>query len=120
MEPTTPDFIWTSDSAAWLTEALDRLNWTYHDLDEALGYGASRGSYTRQVCQTDLVPSEKYRRQLLRWWNNKPQAKAPANLLHQIQTVVVPWLRAREGQRSANQSYTRRRASVAAKRSARR
>jgi len=120
MEPTTPNFAWTSDCVAWLTEALLQLNWTYHDLDEALGYGASRGSYTRQICEAGRVPSREYQRRLMRWWNNKPQAKAPANLLHQIQTVVVPWLRAREGQMSANQSYTRRRARMAAKRSARR
>lgn len=119
MEPTTPNYVWTSDCVAWLTDALLRLNWSYIDLDEALGYGASRGSYTRQVCESGRVPSLEYRLRLMRWWNKNPQIRPPKNLLLNIQTVAVPWLREREGQ-SQVRIYTRRRASIAAKRLTRR
>lgn len=111
MEPGTPNFVWTSDCVAWLTETLLRLNWTYRDLDEALGYGLSRGSYTRQICERGRVPSLEYKRKLIRWWSRKPQPKPPANLLQQIQAVAVPWLRAREGQ-LVERVYTRRQARI--------
>lgn len=120
METITPNFVWTSDCAAWLTDALLRLNWSYRDLDEALGYGLSRGSYSRQVCQCGRMPSLEYKQRLMRWWNSKPQAKPPANLLSQIQAVAVPWLAARQGQHVVNRTYTRRQARVARKRLAKR
>ena len=115
MEPTTPNFVWTADHPAWLAEALDRLNWSYQDLDQALGYGASRGSYTRQIVACGRVPSVEYQRRLFRWWANKPQPKPRQDFLFRIQTVAVPWLRARQGRRMA-QCYTRRRAEIARKR----
>jgi hypothetical protein len=112
MEPTTPIFIWTSDCTNWLTDTLLRLNWTYRDLDCALGYSLSRGSYSRQVCQCGRLPSVEYRRRLIRWWARGPQPKPPPTLLQQIQTVAVPWLRAREGQ-PVQRTYSRRRARIA-------
>lgn len=119
MESTTPTYQWTSDCVAWLTEALLRLNMTYRDLDDALGYGPSRGSYTRQICERGRVPSLTYQRRLRRWWAGNPQPRPPANLLQQIQAVAVPWLRAREGQTGnapARQPYTRRQAKMAKRR----
>ena len=111
-----PDFRqWNDESARWLAQALDRLNWLYRDLDEALGYGASRGAYTFQVCERGRVPSREYRRRLVRWWSRRPQPKPPAELLEQIRLVAVPWLRQREGQPVARR-YSRRRANVARKR----
>ena len=115
MDTTTPNFVWTSDCVAWLTDALLQLNWTYRDLDDALGYGPSRGSYSRQVCEAGRVPSLTYRQRLMRWWNSKPQANPPVHLFLQIQTVAVPWLRTREGQATIR-TYTRRQARIARKR----
>jgi hypothetical protein len=115
MEPVTPIFVWTAEHAAWLAEALERLNWTYRDLDDALGYKKSRGSYTRQVCECGLVPGLPYRKRLARWWANNPQPRPAKDLLLKIQTVVVPWLRAREGQPVAR-SYNKQRAKVAVRR----
>jgi hypothetical protein len=119
METIPSNYVWTSECVEWLTEALLRLNWSYRDLDEALGYGLSRGSYTRQVCETGKVPSLEYKRRLVRWWNKQPQPKVPATLFQHIQLTVVPWLRAREGQLS-NQTFSRRQAHMAAQRLTRR
>lgn len=110
--PIGPNFEWTSDCVEWLTLALLQLNWSYRDLDDALGYGLSRGSYTRQVLECGRVPSPNYRRALVRWWNRLPQRKPAANLLQRIQAAVVPWLRAREGQPQPQRTYTRRQAHI--------
>jgi hypothetical protein len=113
MKSTTPNFdTWTSDNVNWLIQRLYDLNWSYRDLDEALGYRASRGAYTYLVCERNRVPSSNYRRRLIRWWARGPQPKPPPTLLQQIQTVAVPWLRAREGQ-PVQRAYSRRRARVA-------
>jgi hypothetical protein len=115
MEPTTPIFVWTAEHAAWLAEYLESLNWTYRDLDEAMGYAKSRGSYTRQVCEVGLVPGLPYRKRLARWLASNPQPRPAKDLLLKIQTVIVPWLRSRQGQPVAR-SYSKRRARTAAKR----
>jgi hypothetical protein len=110
MAPIGPDFVWTADCIEWLAATLRQLNWSYVDLDDALGFGPSRGSYTRQVLECGRAPSMRYRIALERWWNRNPQRKFSPTLLLQIQAVAVPWLRAREGQPVTKRTYTRRQA----------
>jgi len=113
MDSTTPDFeIWTSDNRNWLIERLHDLNWSYQDLDAALGFPNSRGSYTRQVCECDRIPSSKYRRRLSRWWVRGPQRKFDPDLIERIRAVAVPFLRAREGH-PVVRSYSRKQARMA-------
>jgi hypothetical protein len=111
MDATTPNFtVWTSDNVTWLISRLHDLNWSYCDLDIALGFKASRGSYTRQVCECGLVPSVRYRRRLSRWWARGPQRKFDSDLIERIRAVAVPFLRAHEGQYPVARCYSRKQA----------
>jgi hypothetical protein len=113
MDTTAPNFeTWTSDHVTWLIARLRDLNWSYHDLDTALGFPNSRGSYTYLVCECGRAPSLKYRRRLSRWWVRGPQRKFDPALIERIRAVAVPFLRAREGHPVAR-CYSRKQARMA-------